>query len=325
MDIFWEAARFTLDLTWRTGSVMFVSLFGIEIVMQMGLMTALRPVGHPVARLAGLPSESAVSFLASLGSVIAAHAMAARFYDEGKLSDRELRLTGVLNTVPFHVKETLTFQFPVVMPLLGFRLAMIYVAAFWLTGILKLIYVLAVGRRHPLAGEGRPDAFASFECAPDDPDCSRPGFFSLIGKSWNARKKMFFRMIGLLAGVTFVIQVLYLAGMLHWMERGMAPLTSALGLPGTVVGPLATYVLSPTAGITFMAGLMTQGAVSGSQAITALMAGGLIMIPVTRLRRTLPRYMGLFGAKNGSMICLVTMGFAMLARVIVLGWILMYL
>ena len=318
MDIFIEAARFTLALTWRMGSVMFISLFGIELLMQMGLMTTLRPVGRPVARLAGLPSEAAVSFLAALGSVIAAHAMAARFHDEGRLTDRQLRLTGVLNTVPFHVKETLTFQFPVVMPLLGFKLAMIYVTAFWLTGILKLVYVLAVGRLHPLTDRPGRDAFSSFECAPDDPDCVRPGAMALIRRAWDARKKMFFRMIGLLAGVTFVIQVLYLAGMLHWLERGMAPMTAALGLPGTVVGPLATYVFSPTAGITFMAGLMNQGAVSGTHAITALMAGGLVMIPVTRLRRTLPRYMGLFGVKNGSLICLITMGFAMLSRA--LSW-----
>jgi len=325
MDILIEGARFTLALTWRMGSVMFISLFGIELLMQMGLMTTLRPVGRPVARLAGLPSESAVSFFSAIGSVIAAHAMAARFYDQGRLTDRELRLTGVLNTVPFHVKETLTFQFPVVMPLLGFRLAMIYVAAFWLTGILKLAYVLVMGRLHPLTDRPGPDAFSAFECAPENPGCSRPGLVTLIRRSWNARKKMFFRMIGLLAGVTFVVQVLYLAGMLHWLERGMAPMTAALGLPGTVVAPLATYVFSPTAGITFMAGLMTQGAVSGTHAITALMAGGLIMIPVTRLRRTLPRYMGLFGVRNGGMICLITMGFAMLARLLVLGWILICL
>lgn len=135
---------------------------------------------------------------------------------------------------------------------------------------------------------------------------------------------MYFKMMGLLSGVTFAVQLLTLSGMLSWLEKGVSPLTAALGLPGAVVGPVTTYIFNPTVGITYMSNLMTQGAVSGYEAITALMAGGLLMIPVTRLRRTLPRYISIFGPRNGSLICAMTMGFAMLARILVLAWILLF-
>jgi len=174
------------------------------------------------------------------------------------------------------VKETLTFQMPVVLPLLGFRLSMIYVTAFWLTGVLKLVFVLVWGRfNRPLAGRER-DVFASLECDPADPECVKRGFCILLADTWHARKKMFFRMMGLLAAVTLVIQVLTLSCMLTWIEMGISPMTSALNLPSAVIGPITTYLFSPTVGITYMSNLMTQGSVSGYEAITALMAVGLL-------------------------------------------------
>jgi len=124
--------------------------------------------------------------------------------------------------------------------------------------------------------------------------------------------------------VTLVIQILALSGMLNWVEKGIAPMTSALGLPPAVIGPVTAYLFSPTVGITYMSNLMTQGSVTPYEAIAALMAGGLLMIPVTRLRRTLPRYAAIFGIKNGTAIGVVTMGFAMLSRAIVLLWVMIY-
>ncbi|MCG8614819.1 MAG: hypothetical protein MI802_01275 [Desulfobacterales bacterium] len=330
MEILISSIVFTADLVFRLGSVMFVSLFGIELFMQMGFMRYLKPVGRPVAKAARLPAEAAVSFLAAVGSMIAAHTMAARFHTDGRLTDRELRLTGILNTVPFHVKETLTFQLPIVLPLLGFRLAMIYITAFWLTGVLKLVYVLACGwgrsdvGAETNGGNDRDDPFFAYECAPEDTDCLNRSFPRLLRDTWDARKRMFFKMTGLLAGVTLIIQILTLSGMLSWVEALISPLTTALGLSPAVIAPVTTYIFSPTVGITYMSNLMAQGSVTGQEVITALMAGGLIMIPVTRLRRTLPRYMAIFGSRNGAIICVMTMGFALLSRVLVLFGILLF-
>ncbi|MCG8550859.1 MAG: hypothetical protein MI799_10705 [Desulfobacterales bacterium] len=325
MDILLSSILFTLDLVFRMGSIMFISLFGVELFMQMGLMRYLEPFGKPVAKAARLPAETAFCFLAAIGSMIAAHTMAAQFHADGRLDDGELRLTGILNTVPFHLKETLTFQLPIVLPLLGGRLAMIYITAFWLTGVLKLCYVLvrgrARGRVQPKTGD---DPFSAYECTPDDPKCIHRSFIRLLEGTWHARKKMFFKMTGVLAVVTLVVQVLTASGMLSWVESGIAPLTSALGLSPAVIGPLTTYIFSPVAGISYMATLLTQNTITGYEAITALIAGGLLMIPVTRLRRTLPRYIAIYGGRNGSAICVITMMFALLSRILVLAWILLF-
>ncbi len=88
---------------------------------------------------------------------------------------------------------------------------MIYISAFWLTGVLKLCYVLVRGRAR---GHGRvspktgDDPFSLYECTPDDPKCIYRSFNRLLIDAWHARKKMFFKMTGVLAVVTLVVQVL---------------------------------------------------------------------------------------------------------------------
>ncbi len=324
MNILLSSIEFTAGLVFKMGSVMFISLFGVEILMQLGLMKYLRPLGKPVAKLANLPSESALTFLTGIGSMIAAHTMAAQFYQDGKLTDRELMITGVLNTVPFHFKETLTFQLPVVLPLLGSQLCMIYIAAFWMAGLIKLGFVIAYGRIKIQKKHGQPDAFDSLECDPTDPDCIRRSFVQILTDAWNLRKKMFSRMIILLAAVTLIVQLLMNSGMMLAFEKLIRPMTSLFHLPPAVVGPVSAYILSPTVGITYMSNLLTEQSVNQFQAIVALMAGGVLMIPVTRLRRTLPRYIAIFGVKNGSAICGLTTALSMSSRIVLLAWILIF-
>jgi len=114
------------------------------------------------------------------------------------------------------------------------------------------------------------------------------------------------------------------SGMLKWFEAVIVPVTSLLDLPAAVVGPVSAYIFSPTVGITYMSNLLNHQVVSSYQAIVSLLAGGLLMIPVTRLRRTLPRYMAIYGLKHGSVICGLTTGLSMLSRGLMLIWVILF-
>lgn len=324
MDPLVSAFEQTAQLVVRMGTVMFVSLFGVELLMQLGAMKYLRPIGRPVARLARLPSESALTFLTAIGSMIAAHTMAARYHQDGDLTDRELLATGVLVTVPFHIRETFTYQLPVVLPLLGPRLCLIYITAFWLAAVIKIAFVVAYGRLAiPPRVEER-DAFDRLECNPDEEDCAPRTWKRLLADTWHARRGMFGRMIGLLAAVTFVVQVLVNSGGLAFMERLVLPLTSLFNLPVSLVGPISTYIFSPTAGIAFASNLLQKQMVTEYQTIVALLAASMLMIPFTRLRRTLPRYMAIYGPRPGSVICALTTAFSMSSRLVLLVVVLIF-
>ncbi len=325
METLFLSIEQTARLVMRMGAVMFISLFGVELLMQMGLMRYLRPLGKPVARLANLPSESALSFFAAIGSMIAAHTMSAQFRQDGRLTDRELIGTGVLNTVPFHFKETFTFQLPIVLPLLGLKLCLIYITAFWLTGFLKIGFVVVYGRLRIVRRPHQSDAFDALECHPDDETCLPRTWRQLLCDTWQTRRKLFTRMIVTLAVVMLLVQLLVNSGAMAAFEGLILPLTSLLNLPPAVVGPISAYIFSPTVGITTMSNLLQNHLVSAYQAIVALLAAGLIMIPITRLRRTLPRYTAIYGLKQGTIICALTAALSMLSRLLVLAAVLLFL
>lgn len=307
----------------KIGPVMFFSLFGVELLVQLGLMRRLEPLGRPLARLARLPAESALTFLASIGSLVAGNTMAAQFHQDRKITDAELVASAVFNTVPLHFKESVTFILPVVLPLLGLRLSIIYVSAFLLAGLMKLAFVLIYGR---IKFHVRDDAHRKLhllECELDQSCADRP-WKEILGEAFKAKKRLFRRMIVVLSAVTFAVQFLVNAEVMQAFHALVTPLTRAFGLPPSVIGPLGAYVLSPTVGLTFMSNLLTDGLVTEYQAILALLAAGLIMIPVMRLRGTWPRYTAIFGFRWGSIICGLTMGISWLSRalVLVLVWLL---
>jgi len=138
------------------------------------------------------------------------------------------------------------------------------------------------------------------------------------------RKKMFLRMMAVLASVTLIIQLLMNTGLLKIIEQAIQPMATFFNLPPVVLGPVSAYVFSPTVGITYMSNLLGSGLVSQFHAIVALLAGGLLMIPVMRLRRTLPRYMSIYGPKNGAAICAITAVLSMFSRIIILILVLIF-
>lgn len=318
MDILLTALDHTVRLLLRMVPIMFASLFGAEILLQMGFMRRLEPLGKPLAKLAKLPPENTLTFLTGIGSLVAAHTTLARFHKEGQVDDRELVLGAVLNTVPFNVKETFTFYLPVVMPILGWTAGMLYVAAFWVSAVLKLVFVVFYGRMRHRPPKPERDPFRQYECLPDDPDCVSRTFRQIAVDAFHARKKLFLRMVTLLGSITLAVQILIATGAMEGLNRLIGPAAEAIGLPPAVVTPIGVYILSPTAGVATMANLMAEGLVTDLQAAVALLAGGFIMIPVIRLRGTLPRYAAYFGFRLGATVCGITAGFSLAGRGIVL-------
>lgn len=124
--------------------------------------------------------------------------------------------------------------------------------------------------------------------------------------------------------VTLIVQLLVHAGALAAFEALIAPAADILGLPAAIVAPVSVYIVSPIVGIGAMSTLLHQHLVTEYQAIVALLAGGFLMIPLTRLRGTLPRYVSILGWKNGSRVLTITTTLSLVARGLVLGWVFLF-
>ncbi|MFP4475630.1 MAG: hypothetical protein ACLFOY_08700 [Desulfatibacillaceae bacterium] len=308
-----EALQQTAALVGRVLPIMFISLFGVELLVQLGVMRRVEPLGRPLARVAHLPPQAVVTFMVSVGSLIAANTMLAQYHEDGRISGRELVLGAVFNTVPIHFKETLTYQVPVVLPLLGWRLCLVYVAVFWLSGLLKLAWVVAAGRRTL-----EPRELSATPLHGDAPVERPRGAAALFRAAWGARAKLFVRMAGIIVGVTFLVQLVVLSGVLRGLERAVGVLAGGAGFPEAVVAPTCVYIVSPIVGITSMSTLLQQGLVAEYHAIVALLVGGFLMVPVTRLRGTMPRYVSILGLRHGMHVLGVTTTFSLVSRAIVL-------
>ena len=322
MDILWQALLDTLRLLKQVLPSMFIGLFGVEILVQLGLMQKLESVGKPLARVSHLPAQSVPAFLTAIGSLAAANVMLTRHHAESLITDRELILGAVFNTIPIHFKETLTYQLPIILPLLGARLCLIYIATFWLAGFLKLGFVVYQGRKMPVRSHIADQDISPGSLGTDGGLGSK--LLRAASHAFQARWRLFRRMAVLLSVVTFAVQLLVHVGALNSLERLIGPTTDALGLPSAVVAPVSVYILSPMVGIGAMSTLLQQHMVTEYQAIVALLAGGFIMVPVTRLRGTLPRYVSILGWRYGTRVIYITTILSLVARAIILAWVVLF-
>ncbi len=230
-------------------------------------------------------------------------------------------LSAVFNTVPLHFKETLTYQLPVILPLLGLQLCLIYIATFWLSGFLKLGFVAYYGRKTLTCRKAFKEEVGDDTAAVDS---RTKTFTGVVRQAFFARWGLFSRMAVILMVVTLVIQLLVHAGALNAFEVLIAPAADFLGLPTVVIAPVSVYIVSPIVGIGAMSALLQQHLVTEYQAIVALLAGGFLMVPMVRLRGTLPRYVSILGWKNGSRVLTITTALSLVARGIVLGWVFIF-
>lgn len=300
--------------------VTFVALFGTELLMQLGLMKKLTPIGAPLTRLSRLPAISTVTFITGMGSVLAANSMLAAYRNDGLINDRELVLSALLNSIPVYIRELITYHFPVVFPLLGLWVGTIYLMTFWLAGFMRIVFIVVIGRwllEGIQQGGAGPPVSPSSESREGTP--KRMSFRRLLLSAFNSQIRLFLRISSNTAIVMFGVLLLMELGFFQWTDALIGPMVERVGLPSSVLGPLSIYAVNPLVGLASISTMLQSHQISDHQAIVALLIGGLVMIPLIYLRSMLPNYAIIFGARLGTLIVLLSMGFALLARLIILG------
>ncbi|MHC1745094.1 MAG: hypothetical protein AB9873_18985 [Syntrophobacteraceae bacterium] len=308
------------ELLLRVLPVTFVALFGTELLVQLGLMRRLECLGRPLTRVSRLPPVTTLTFITGIGSIVAANSMLAAYRNDGMIDDKELVLSSLLNSIPIYLKELLTYHFPVIFPLLGPWVGMVYFMTFWLSGFIKLLFVVLGGRL--MLREGRrprpEESPGALEPAPDGTSAPRP-LVRLITDTFNNQIRLFARIASYYTVVTLIVVLCTELGFFRWMDSLMGPMVCRFGLPASVIAPLSAYVVNPIVGLTSISGLLRSREITEYQAIIALLIGGFLMLPMIYLRSMLPKYVVIFGVKLGALIVGLSFGFTLLARIIMLG------
>ncbi len=306
----------TLSDTWhivpRVLIIMFVSLYASQVLIEAGLFKRLEFIGRPLARLANLPHEAGITFLASFGSVLAGNTMLAKLHQERRIDDRQTLLSALLNTTPVYLKETFTYQIPVMIPLLGIKVGFLYFLTFIVSGIIKTLFVIVYGRMR-LKGPGS-------ERRSVDPNSANTGmttrrkFGEVFVLAFTRQRKIFLKISAIFILTTFTIFLLINNGVITGLVDYVRPLTDFFRLPPSCVLPVSTYMFSPLVGATSLGAMLKDGMLSDLQGITACVLGSLLMLPIFTLRYSFARYTSIFGFSLGSSILLVSTSLGMLSR-----------
>ncbi len=326
-NIFARAMMDTISYVPRTLIVMFISLFVSGVLMELGVFKKLEFLGRPLVRLARLPAESAITFITSAGSVIAGNTMLAKLYQEKRLGRKEVFLSALLNGIPVYVKETFTYQLPVIIPILGFKVGGIYFLSFLAAGIIKIIFVIVYGQLTPLervtfltgltAKRLEPcGATIDFSLAEDKPFART--YKDIISAVLKREMKVFFRVSMTFVSMTFIVFLLVNNGTLSKLKEIVQPMTDFFKLPVSAAIPVSTYMLSPLVGAASIGTMLKEGILSDFQAVAACMLGGLLMLPIFSIRYSLANYTAIFGFSLGTNIVVVSTVLGMIVRAVFL-------
>ena len=314
-DLFIKSLIDTWQIVPRVLIIMFISLYVSQILIEIGVIKRLEFIGRPLVRLANLPHQAGITFLASFGSVLAANTMLARLHQEKKINNKQTLLAALLNTTPVYLKETFTYHIPIIIPLLGIKVGLLYFMTFIVSGIIKTLFVIIYGRmtlqRDELQGEDDTDFT-------DRAITIKKKFSKVLILAFTRQKKLFLRVSSIFVFTTFFIFMLINNGLITGLVDYVAPLTNFFKLPPSCAVPVGTYMFSPLVGATSLGAMIKEGILTDLQGITACLLGSLLMLPIFTLKYSLPKYTSIFGVSLGLNILLISTGLGMFSRAVFL-------
>ena len=316
VDLLVQALVDTWAVTPRVLIVMVLSLYGSQVLIELGVFDKLAFIGRPLVRIARLPAHAGLTFVTSLGSVVAGNAMLARLQQEGKLDGGQTFLTALLNSTPIYIRESITYQLPVMLPLLGMKVGGVYFVAFLAAGVVRVLFVILAGRwRYPVPVELVP---GDENDKADAPGKRKPRLREAFVHGFTRQRKMLLRVGTTFVVITFLIFLLMHSGLISKVVPYVKPLTDLFDLPAACVVPLGAYILSPLVGATSIGAMLRDGLLSDWQGIVACLLGSILMLPVFTLRFSFPRYAAIFGVRLGTKILATSTGLGMLTRAVFL-------
>lgn len=277
-----------------------------QVVEIIGWTRKLGVVARPLFRFGHLDDRCGAAFTTAWFSGAAANAMLHDFYQDKKISRKQLFLTNFMNQLPSYFLHLPTTFF-IVLPLTGIA-GVLYFLLTFLAAILRTIAYVLFGRLV------LPTPRASTDGAIPDRAKRRQ---SLTGVIEGLRRRLPSRMTGVALYVVPIYVIVFIvngAGGFDALRQAMARFVITSVVP---VESLSVVVLSFaaefTSGFAAAGALMDAGVLTVKQTVLALLIGNVLAFPIRALRHQLPRYMGIFAPKTGAQMLLMGQAFRVLS------------
>jgi hypothetical protein len=277
-----------------------------NVLVAFGAIRYIAALSKPLTGPANLPDEVGGAILTTAASTTAGYGMLAEYRDSGLLDDRATLVAVTINTFFGFVQHIFTYYAPVLIPILGLRVGLLYVGtragislAITVTGVVAGAFLLSAHNVNPEAmSDVDPDARA-------DGDDDRPAGEKLLDAGRGGLEKT--RDILPRLAVVYTLVVLLTAYYdLEALTGGAAdPLAALTGLPSAAVPVIVVYAVDTTSGAVTLAPFVEDGTFTARTAVSAMLIGGIVSFTVSTFKRSIPFQYGIWGTEFGTKVIIV--------------------
>nr|WP_284011110.1 nucleoside recognition protein [Halomicroarcula sp. YJ-61-S] len=298
-----------------------LGVFLANLAVAFGLVEKIAVVSQYLTAPANLPDEVGTAILTTTASPTAGYGMLADFRESGTLDDRATLVAVTINTFFGFAQHIVTFYAPILIPILGLRVGLLYVTmrglvalAITLTGIAAGRVLLARSTVETAASATAPDGGHGDRDALDD----RPeGHEAAVREALGETREKVREILPRLAAIYVVVSMLvaYADPIMAALGQGGTTVTTAadglaslLGLPGAAIPVVAAFALDTTSGATVLSPLVRDGTFTARTAVATMLVGGIVSFAVSTFKRSIPFQYGIWGREFGSKVIVVNTG-----------------
>lgn len=279
-----------------------------QAIESLGWASRFGSLAAPLLRWGHLRRESGASFTAAFFSGILANTMLVTFWQEGKISHREMVVTYLLNSsLPVYLLHLPTTFF-IIMPLTK-QAGLIYLSLTLAAALLRTIAYLVYARlRFPAEAGGAGEVAA--------PEPTKKA--GLLKEIWGKFQQRFTRVVLYTLPIYLLIFILNDGGFFKWLRQATAAHVSVGFLPMEVASVVIFSVATEfTSGMAAAGAFLEAGTLTLQQTVIALILGNIVATPIRALRHQLPSHMGIFAPKLGTELLLLSQGLRLVSLVLV--------
>jgi hypothetical protein len=308
------------SLLWPLGRLLFSLALGLlvaNLIEALNWTRFLARLAAPVIRLAHMQDVVGASFSMAFFSGMAANSLLAEAYVAGKLSDRELVLANLFNSLPTYFLH-LPQMFFITMPFLGAKAAGLYVGLTLFAAVLRTLGIIGFGR---IVLPPLPDGCVA--CHLKDNDFSWKKALHTGWKRFTRRiRSMILFTVPIYVGIHYMAVFGLFAAMEKWLSTHLSFLSFLT--PQAVSIVMFQVVAEFTAGLAAAGAMLGAGDLDTKQVVLALLVGNILSTPMRAFRHQFPYYAGIFKPRTAmrlivhnqtlraASILLVTAGYAAL-------------
>lgn len=298
--LFWPLLRLLMGMA--------LGLLAANLLESLHWTRHLARLATPLARIAHLGNDAAAAFSTAFVSPAAANALLAEACEQQRISQRELMLANLFNSLPAFLVHTPSI-FLLTWPVLGWP-ALVYVGLTLPAALARTAFTVLLAR----CWLPRPTTPAS--CLLEQ----RPGGIrQALRNAWQRFRRRLPKLIGFTIPVYIAMFLLQCYGCFQTLEQWLAAHAQWLSfLKPQAMGIIVLHLAAELGAALSAAGsVLVNGGLSAEEVILALLVGNILSTPMRALRHQLPAYAGFFRPAMALKLIVANQGLRALSMLVI--------